>query len=200
MYLQETIPARPIPMRDFDSHIQVKVMRKVLESITDPRRRQILAKTIEHADAEGNGRYLGLIGTCSKKHQSYLYWGSGNSSSAPKTPQNYPDLEVYYKDMIDSKAWMIHHELDKVIVGDDEVVMDGVLHQLFPTALAELLFQFKPDKSYRAYQLTKRLIITFIFDADGLSCGEHSYSDGPITATDLTPVEDQYLPDLFKAA
>jgi threonine dehydrogenase-like Zn-dependent dehydrogenase len=55
-------------------------------------------------------------------------------------------------------------------------------------------------ESYRAYQLTKRLIITFMFDADGLSCGEHAYSDGPITAKDLTPVEDQYLPDLFKVA
>jgi hypothetical protein len=62
------------------------------------------------------------------------------------------------------------------------------------------LFRFEPNQDYRAYQLTKRLIITFMFDEDGLSCGEHAYSDGPITAKDLTPVEDRYLPDLFAAA
>src|SRR5258706_583462 len=59
--------------------------------------------------------------------------------------------------------------------------------------------RFAPHPSYRAYQLTKRLIIIFFFDEDGLSCGEHAYSDGLITAKDFTPVEDQYLPDLFKA-
>jgi hypothetical protein len=200
MYRTEAAAESPIPMQDFDSHTQVKVLRKVLESITDPRRRLILARTIEHADAEGNGRYPELIATCSKQRQSYRYWGSGDSSLVPKTPQTYAELEVYYKGVIDSKTWMIHHELDKVIVGDDEVVMDGVIHQLYPTALIEPLFRFEPNQDYRAYQLTKRLIITFMFDNDGLSCGEHAYSDGPITAKDLTPVEDRYLPDLFKAA
>ena len=198
MYLKETYPEIPVPMKDFNTHVQVRVMRKVLETVTDPRRRQILITTIEHADAEGSGRYEDLIATCSKKHQSYRYWGSGDSSDH-KTPQSYAELEVYYKGLIDSKIWMIHHDLDKVVVGDDEVVMDGVLHQLFPAALIEPYFRFKPDLSYRAYQLTKRLIITFFFDEDGLSCGEHAYSDGLITAKDFTPVTDQYLPDLFKA-
>jgi hypothetical protein len=200
MYRTQTAAESPIPMQDFDSHTQVRALRKVLESIIEPRRRQILAKTIEHADAEGNGRYPELIATCSKKHQSYRYWGSGDSSLVPQTPQSYAELEAYYKGVIDSKTWMIHHELDKVIVGNHEVVMDGVIHQLYPSALIEPLFRFKPDPAYRAYQLTKRLIITFMFDEDGLSCGEHAYSDGPITTKDLTPVEDRYLPDLFKAA
>jgi hypothetical protein len=185
-------------MQDFDTHIQLKSLRKVLETLTDPRRRQILTETIKHAEAEGSGRYEALMATCSKKHQSYRFWGSG-SSSAHETPQSYAQLEVYYKGLIDSKIWMIHHDLDKVVVGDDEVVMDGVLHQLFPTALIEPYFRFAPDLSYRAYQLTKRLIITFFFDEDGLSCGEHAYSDGLITPKDFTPVADQYLPDLFKA-
>jgi len=74
-------------MPDFGSHTQVRILRKVLESNTDPRRRLILARAIEHADAEGNGRYPELIATCSKRRQSYRYWGSGDSSgtSAPVT-------------------------------------------------------------------------------------------------------------------
>jgi len=198
MYLAKPYEEIPVPMQDFDTHIGVQSLRKVLETVTDPRRRQILTETIKHADAEGSGRYEALMATCSKKHQSYRFWGSGNSS-AHETPQSYAQLEVYYKGLVDAKIWMIHHDLDKVVVGDDEVVMDGVLHQLFPTALIEPYFQFEPDPSYRAYQLTKRLIIIFFFDEDGLSCGEHAYSDGLITAKDFTPVEDQYLPHLFKA-
>ena len=96
MYLAKPYPEIPVPMQDFDTRIQVKCLRKVLETITDPRRRQILITTIEHADAEGSGRYEALIATCSKKHQSYLYWGSGNSS-AHETPQSFAALEVYYR-------------------------------------------------------------------------------------------------------
>jgi hypothetical protein len=199
MHLKQTIEEKPIAMQDFDPQVQVKTLRKVRDSITDPRRRQILDNLIEHAAVEGGGRYHELMASCSRKRQSYEQWGIGGPAAA-QAPQSYAELEVYYKAVIDSKIWMLHYDLDKVVVGDDEVLMDGVLHQLYPAYLIEPMFQFKPDPRYRAYQMTKRLGIVFTFDEDGLSSGEHSYANGPITAKDLTPVEDRYLPDLFKAA
>jgi hypothetical protein len=200
MHLKQTIEEKPIAMQDFDPHAQVNTLRKVLESITDPRRRQILGNLIEHATVEGGGRYHELMASCSRKRQSYNQWGISDGAAVVKAPQSYAELEIYYKSVIDSKIWMLHYDLDKVIVGDDEVLLDGVLHQLYPTNFMEPLFQFKADPRYRAYQMTKRLSIVFTFDEDGLSSGEHSYANGPITAKDLTPVEDQYLPELFKAA
>lgn len=191
---------KPLDMAHFDSMAQCKAMRRELDRLTDPRRRKILSNMIEHAEAEGQGRYDDLMASCSKKSQSYVFWGSGNNSITDYLPQSYEQLLGHYKGLMDSKTWMLHYELDKIIVGDDEILIDGVLHQLYPTALIEPLFGIAVDPKYRAYQMTKRLATLFLFDEDGVGCGEHAYANGPTKPEDLTPVEDRYLPDLFKAA
>ncbi|MGO9444252.1 MAG: hypothetical protein ACLPXB_05660 [Thiobacillaceae bacterium] len=45
MYAKQTYEEKPIPMKDFDPQARVKVLRKVLESIAEPRRRNILTTT-----------------------------------------------------------------------------------------------------------------------------------------------------------
>ena len=191
---------KPLDMANFDSMAQCKAMRAELENLTDPRRRKILTNMIEHAEAEGRGEYDELMASCSRKRQSYVFWGSGDNSITSYLPQSYEQLLGHYKGLMDSRTWMLHYDLDKIIVGDDEVLIDGVLHQLYPTELIEPLFGIKVDNKYRAYQMTKRLATLFLFDEDGMGCGEHAYANGPTKASDLTPVEDKYLPDLFKAA
>jgi hypothetical protein len=195
MFLKTPYEEIPVPMERFDPTIHVKVLKQVLETIKEPHRRKILTNVIEHAAAEGDGRYEDLMATCSKRSQSYLSWGSGEQ---PRV-NSYADLEVYYGSLIAAKVWMIHYDMDKVIVGDDAVMMDGVLHQLYPTELVPVAFKFELDPAYRAYQMTKRISVIFIFDEDGISCGEHAYANGPFVPQNFTPVEDQYLPSLFTA-
>lgn len=189
---------KPIYMCDFDNTHHLKRMREELGRITEPRRRQILINMIEHAEAEGQGFYDDLMATCSRKQQSYFYWGSGARDASSYLPQSYVELEHYYKNLMDSKTWMLHYELDKIVVGDDAILVDGVLHQLYPTALIEPLFGISVNPEYRAYQMTKRLATSFLFDEDGKGCGEHAYNNGPIVANDFTPVDDCYLPGIFK--
>lgn len=197
MHLKTVYQERPVPMQDFDGLHHVKVMKEVLDTLTEPRRRQIMRNMIEHVITECSGHYAELMATCSRKRQSYYSWGRGDPLPG-SDPQSYEELEAYYRDLVDSRAWMAHGELDKVIVGDDEIVLDGVLHQLVPTEMVEPLFGVTVDPAYRAYQMTKRMCIIFMFDEDGRSCGEHAYGNGPTSARDLTPVDDQYLPDMFR--
>ena len=198
MHLKTVYPEKPIPMQDFDGQHYVKLLNEVLGTLTDPRRRLIMQSMIEHLLTEHGGRYAELMEICSQKTQSYQAWGLGAGLSGAG-PQSYEELAAYYWDVVDSKAWMVHGELDKVIVGDDEIVLDGVLHQLVPTEMVEPLFGVTVDPAYRAYQMTKRLCIIFLFDEDGRTCGEHVYGNGPTTARDLTPVDDQSLPGLLRS-
>ena len=198
MYLTQPYEVRPIPMAQFDTTAQLTVLRQVLASIKEPRRRLILQNVIDHADAEAGGRYADLMATCSRKRQSYLF---SRDMGLLKLPTSYAELETYYADIIASRTWMLHYELDKVVVGDDEVVLDGVMHQLYPTdLLAQLYPALALDPRHRAYQLTLRLCVMFLFDEDGLSAGEHAYGRGDISQDSFSPVEDRYLPDLFKPA
>ncbi len=148
--------------------------------------------------AQRSGRFADLMATCSKKRQSYVFSGDPNRPQIQVS--NHAELETYYRGLIDSRTWMLHYDLDKVTVGDDEIVLDGVLHQLYPTELVNRAFPFQLDPGYRAYQLTKRLCVIFLFDEEGLSAGEQAYSRGPIGPENFTPVEDEHLPALFRAA
>jgi hypothetical protein len=61
MFLQTPYEEIPVPMETFDPTIHVKVLRRVLESIREPHRRKILTNVIDHAAAEGDGRYEDLM-------------------------------------------------------------------------------------------------------------------------------------------
>ncbi|MBI2311314.1 MAG: hypothetical protein HYU77_02280 [Betaproteobacteria bacterium] len=197
MHLKTVYKEKPVPMQDFDGQHHIKLLNEVLGTLTDPRRRQIMQNTIEHLTTLGSGHYAELMAACSRERQSYYSWGRGDPLPGTN-PQSYEELEAYYKYVVDSRAWMVHAELDKIIVGDDEIVLDGVLHQLCPTELIEPMFGIQVDTAYRAYQMTKRMCMIFMFDEDGIGCGAHAYYNGPTSAKDLTPVADQYLPDIFR--
>lgn len=200
MHRIDSFDEKPIDMKDFDPMAQVNTLKKVQETIKDERRRKILDNAINHAIAEASGNYEALMASCSRKRQSYMFWGATPGSLQHPVKSSYEELEKFYGGIIASGAWRIHFDVDKVVVGDDEIVMDGVMHQLYPTEILNAMMPFKVDSSHRAYQMTKRMAVTFMFDEDGISCGEHSYTNGPVVPGDFTPIPDSYALKIFNAA
>jgi hypothetical protein len=194
MYLGRVIEKRPIPMKDFDTMAVVKVARDELEKIREPHRRKILENFIEHAEAESSGDYAALMASCSRKRQVYATHGSEFPA-----PQSYDELEKHYYNLIAMNIHVIHFEAEKLIVGDDAVVIEGLVHQLYPGKLIEPIFGVAVDDPEAVYLATKRALVTFVFDEDGKGAGEHAWSDGPLTADDLTRVALDEVPAAFFA-
>jgi len=194
MYIGRILEKKPIAMKEFDTMAVAKVARRHLETIREPRRRQILENFIEHAEAEGRGDYEALMASCSRKRQTYATHGSDFPA-----PQSYAALEEHYRNLIAMNLYLIHFEVEKLAVGDDVVFVEGIVHQLYPGQLVEPLFGVSVQDPDAVYQLTKRTALTFVFDEDGKGAGEHAYTDGPTTADDLVALAPEEVPPAFYA-
>jgi hypothetical protein len=196
MYIGRTLPEAPVDMRAFDPLAVVKVATAHLATLSDPRQRAILENFIEHATAEATGDYPRLMASCSRKRQSYTAWGAG-ADYAAHLPQDYAALERHYHGLIEANLYLIHFEVEKLCVGRDTLFVEGIVHQLYPGALVEPIFGFAVADPAGVYQLSKRTALSFVFDEDGLGCGEHAYSDGPTTPANLVPVPREQVPAAF---
>jgi len=192
MYVGHILESKPLPMAQFDTMNVVKVARKHLESIREPRRRQILENFIEHAAAEARGDYEALMASCSRNQQQYAIYGSDFGA-----PQSYAELEVHYRGLIQANLYLIHFDVEKLVVGDDVVFLEGIVHQVYPGNLIKPLFGVDVRDEASVYQLTKRTALTFVFDKDGLGAGEHAYADGPATAADFVEIAPNDVPAAF---
>ena len=192
MYVGRILENKPIDMKQFDTEAVVKVARRHLETIKEPRRRQILQNFIDHAQAEASGDYEKLMATCSRKEQKYATYGSRFGA-----PQSYADLEKHYSGLIESNIYVIHFEVEKLVVGDDALAVEGLVHQLYPGELLEPLYGIEVDEKEAVYQATKRTCVFFVFDEEGMGAGEHAYSDGALTADDVVKLSPEEVPEIF---
>jgi len=193
MYIGRILESKPIAMKDFDPMAVAKFARRHLETIEEPRRRQILENFIEHAEAEASGDYDALMASCSKKEQHYAVYGGSRFGA----PQSYEELEKHYRGLIEANIYVIHFEAEKLVVGTDVVVVEGLVHQLYPGQLLEPIFGIEVDDPGAVYQATKRTCVLFVFDEDGKGAGEHAYSEGDLTADDLVKVAPHEVPEQF---
>jgi hypothetical protein len=194
MYLGRILEERPIPMADFDTMAVSKVARAELERTEGAYRRKILENFIAHAEAEASGDYAALMASCSKQKQVYATHGSDFP-----TPQSYEELEKHYHSLIAMNIYLIHFETEKLVVGNDCVMIEGIVHQLYPGNLVEPFYGFAVDDPDAVYLASKRALVTFVFDDDGLGAGEHAYSDGPLEARNLTKLAPEEVPPAFHA-
>lgn len=196
MHMNSFLPEQPLDMGKFDVNNAVNVARGVLQTIEQPRRRQILENFIEHAAAEANGNYDALMASCSQKSQSYAIYGSGNASFTDMLPQSYQELLAHYRMLIELNMYVIHFDIEKLLVGDDEIAIEGVVHQLYQGDKLALL-GIEVDDQKAVYQLFKKIMLVFIFDEEGKGCGEHSYTHGPSTIENVIKLADAEVPELF---
>ena len=134
-----------------------------------------------------------LMATCSQKEQTYAIYGSRFGA-----PQSYAELEKHYAGLIQSNIYVIHFEVEKLVVGDDALVVEGLVHQLYPGELLEPLFGIVVDEKEAVYQATKRTCVFFVFDEEGMGSGEHAYSDGALTKDDVVKVPPEEVPEIFR--
>ena len=193
MYIGHIVENKPIAMKDFDPLAAAKTARRYLEAIKEPRRRQILEYFIEHAEAEATGEFDPLMESCSKKEQIYAIY-SGSKFGAP---QSYEELVPHYRGLIEANIYVIHFDVEKLIVGTDALVIEGLVHQLYPSQMIEPIFGFAVDDTNAVYQATKRTCVFFVFDEEGKASGEHAYSDGDLTVDDLVKVAPEEVPEAF---
>lgn len=199
MYVNEVNPVAA-PMADiskFDPTAAARVANEHLKTITDPRRRKILINFRDHALAECMGDYDALMATCSQKSQNYVIHAPTKNEFSAHQPQSYEELLPHYKALIDLNIYVIHTEIKKLTVGDDELLIDVSHHQIIPGEIALNLYGIPEADPDAVYEMFARIWVVFIFDEDGMGCGEHSYS-GLTTIDNLRKLEDDEIPAEFK--
>jgi hypothetical protein len=195
MYLAQTLEESPIDMSRFDVTNAARIANDLLPSITDPRRRKILVNFRDHALAECCGDYDALMATCSKKSQRYETHGAAPEFAALQ-PRDYEQLCGYYGGLIDANMYLIHFDVEKLIVGDDELVVEGIVHQLMDGRTCREIHDIDDLEDDTVYQTAIRTLVIFIFDQDGMGCGEHAYSSA-LRRELLTPVAPEEVPPQF---
>ena len=193
MYTNEIIDEQPLDMALFNSSASKETATRVLATIEEPRRRQIMKNYIDHACYEGAGELDKLMSLCSKQRQQYLKIGDINPTEG--LPQNYQELEKYYYELVCSNIYILHREIDKLIVGENVLLTDGVIHTLYPGTYLQDKMNVPRIERAAVYQLTKRVPVVFLFDEEGLSIGEHIYIMPP--APQLTVVDIDLVPSKF---
>lgn len=195
MYIAEKLEEEPIPMARFDVANAARVANDLLPSITDPRRRKILLNFRDHALAECQGDYDALMATCSQKSQRYETHGAAPEFAALQ-PQDYEQLCGYYGALVESNMYLIHFDVEKLIVGDDELVVEGIVHQLIDGKTCRAIHNLDDLEDDTVYQTAIRTLVIFVFDEDGLGCGEQAYSSA-MRRELLTPVAPEEVPPQF---
>ncbi len=197
MYIGRKLDSAPLDMTRFNPAHTALVANEYLGSVTDPRRRAILINFRDHALAEAMGDHEALMATCSKKSQRYEAYTGGDDFSAMQ-PQSYEALWDYYKALIDLNMYLIHSEPEKIIVGDDELAVEIMVHQVISGRQAIDFFgvtEADPDVIYQAHN---RTLVVFVFDEEGKGCGEHAYTgDGGMNMSLMTPIEADQVPEQF---
>ncbi len=197
MYIGAKIPSGPLAMQSFNVANAALVANQHLREIHDPRRRQILTNFRDHALAEAMGDHAALMATCSKKSQRYeAYAADGDFQDMQ--PQSYDELWDYYKGLIDLNMYLIHSEVEKLIVGDDELLAELMVHQIVSGQQAIEFFGVTEADPATVYQAHNRTAVIFTFDEDGLGNGEHAYAgEGGISMALMHPLAPDEVPEQF---
>jgi len=195
MYIEEKLLEEPIPMARFDVANAARVANDMLPGIKDERRRKILLNFRDHALAESHGDFEALMATCSQKSQRYETHGASPEFAAMQ-PQDYEQLCGYYRALVESNMYLIHFDVEKLIVGDDELVVEGIVHQLLDGKTCRAIHNLEDLEDDTIYQTAIRTLVIFVFDQDAMGCGEQAYSS-PLQRHMLTPVAPEEVPQQY---
>lgn len=199
MYIGRTLEEKPISFDQFDpDHLSRLIREKVLPTLKDERQRLICQNFVDHATAECKGDLTSLLASCSRKRQDYRRWGKGDDGLMEGIqPQSYEELEVFYGNLVTFNLFVIHLDVEKFIVGQDTLVIEGNVHQMYPASVMPIAFGIEPEDPEGVYMLTIRMCLFFIFDEDGMGCGEQSYTNGDPTPASFVKVPHEYVPQRF---
>lgn len=195
MQRERVLEEKPLDMRLFDPMNIVHIANDVLLSLRNKRRRLILKNFIRQAKAEACGDVDSMLACCSRNQASYSERQS-TGVNADWCPQSYEELKTHYRQLIKNNAYLVHIDVERFLVADDEVVVDGIVHQLYQGDRLGI-FGIDVEKPDTVFQLTKRTLIISAFDAQGQAAGEAAYTNGAVCYDDFSPVPEQWVPEQF---
>ncbi|NPU90487.1 MAG: hypothetical protein HPY82_01110 [Gammaproteobacteria bacterium] len=196
MWVGRILPERHIDMKDFNQRAISDTAREVLKTIKEPQRRAILENFIEHAESECTGDYDRLIASCSSKSQTYAVYGA-SEAIAEMQPKSVEEMKDFYRVLVESNVYMIHGEIEKLIVGDHDLYVEIILHQLYPGEVLPMAFGVEFGEEGEVWQLTQRVATVFCFDDENKGCAEHSWTDGPTKPEWLRKEDPRSVPAQF---
>jgi hypothetical protein len=196
MWVGRILPERHIDMKDFNQRAISETAREVLKTIKEPQRRAILENFIEHAESECTGDYDRLIASCSSKSQTYAVYGA-SEAIAEMQPKSVEEMKDFYRVLVESNVYMIHGEIEKLIVGDHDLYVEIILHQLYPGEVLPMAFGVEFGEEGEVWQLTQRVATVFCFDDENKGCAEHSWTDGPTKPEWLRKEDPRSVPAQF---
>lgn len=152
---------------------------------TSPRKRQILANVLAHMRAEAVPDLDGLMTTLGE-HPEYHFWGPAGDTG----PKGRQAVREFYTAFANSGATNLEYDVERLVVDDDCVVLEGVMRIIYPGTTLNAMGRTVEDAAgYYLYE--DRMVIFWPYDADGMLIGEDSYvaADGFANMRKLAPDE-----------
>jgi hypothetical protein len=167
------------------------LLEKKLADTTNPRHRLLLSRVLQHAKGEVTGDLDAVMGTLAQ-NAVYRAWRQGPEMN----PEGFDNIRQYYITEIFGRGrHCLEHDMDRVIVGDDAVVTDGVLRSvMWGRDMQEM--GMPVDDPDACYLVQYRNLISWPFNEEGYIVGEESYAC-PVKDY-ITKIEDADLPESFK--
>lgn len=165
-------------------------LRERTGDVTDPVHRAMVDCFIEHMVAERTGdvdRFMRtMVDDC-----VYRSWGKVRPPGTPPPVRRREEIRALYEDMMVHRRGgfpEFEHDMERLFVGDDGLVMDGLLHRLARTEELEALGETAPSGAQPDDEhVVSRRTALFVSFRDGLMLGEDLYYDSSSTVTPVAP-------------
>jgi SnoaL-like domain len=171
---------------------KTKTWRKVedrLAAETSPRKRALLENVLAHMKAEAVPDLEGLMVTLSAQ-PDYHFWGPTGDTG----PKGTDAVRSFYTAFANSGAHRLEYDVQRIVVDDDCVVLEGVMRIIYPGAT--LAAMGRPVDDPNGWYLYEDRMVTFWpYDADGLLVGEDSYTVG-VGFENMRKLAVDEIPDL----
>ena len=175
-----------------------KMVEQRMAGETDPTRRRNLELVLRHMKAEARADIDGVIATlCARPRyrtharpdEDYL-----NPDGSPQAVREFYDLTI-----VQTGAFRLEFEVDRVIVDDDAVFTEGIMRMAYPGSTLALM-EIEVDEPEAFYVAQTRMGIVWPVDSsEGKLVGEETYSgvdafagiaERKITLADIVPLEE----------
>lgn len=170
-------------MTTIDPSYAVRAFDARLMATTDPRHRVVLGAAREHVRLEAEPVWdLDRLMATLVPQPEYHIWVGG----ADVGPKGAAAVRAYYAKMIHSGMNAFEMKVDRLVVDDRCVVMEGFSTQLYPGRAAARLGISLDDLTNQCL-VKHRTLVVMPVDPDGLLVGEDVYLSGPASWRQVLP-------------
>lgn len=184
-------------MIDFRLEHTLKPIDERIAATSNPRHLALLRNFREHLLAEIAADVEAIMKTQCPEPQ-YHFYGSGRGDTGPK---GQAQVRAFYQNIFDSGYNKLRHVIDRFIIDDRSLFLEGDMHIVFPGRALRAM-GVEVDDVNAKYVYSYRQSAIFHYDANGICTGEDTYSDGelgPQRLRRLTPEEEATLPGVLPA-